>query len=69
MAVTVKVTKEKRMLQGEPNLTEVLELIKTARTLKRQVSLVRGIPTTKKEEEIIQKVLSDLKDQFSIFKV
>lgn len=65
----MKMKKEKKALEGTENSTEVLEFLKSARTLKRQLMLIRGINLESKEEEIIKTVLEDLRKQFSLFKV
>lgn len=61
--------KERKKLNGSINSNEVLEFIKTARTLKRQVKLIRGIRLEDKEEDSIKIVLEDLKKQFTLFRV
>lgn len=65
----MKMKKEKKALEGTDNSTEVLEFLKSARTLKRQLMLIRGINLEAKEEEIIKTILEDLRKQFSLFKV
>lgn len=65
----MKMKKEKKVLEGTDNSTEVLEFLKSARTLKRQLMLIRGINLEAKEEELIKTILEDLRKQFSLFKV
>lgn len=65
----MKMKKEKKALEGTDNSTEVLEFLKSARTLIRQLKLIRGINLEAKEEEIIKTVLEDLRKHFSLFKV
>jgi len=65
----MKMKKEKKALEGTDNSTEVLEFLKSARTLKRQLMLIRGINLEAREEEIIKTILEDLRKQFSLFKV
>lgn len=62
-------TKEKQELAGQENIEEVLEFLKSARMLKRQIKLIRGIKLTEKEEEVVEKVLKELKKAFSLFNV
>lgn len=61
--------KERAELEGSENIEEVLEFLKTARTLKRQIKLIRGIRLEDKEEKIIKNILEDVKKQFSLFNV
>ena len=63
------IRKEKSELANSPNHAEVLEFIKTARTLKRQIKLVRGINLNDKEVEVIKKVLTELDVEFTLFNV
>ena len=65
----MKLKKEKELLNGSSNFEEVLEFIKTARTLKRQVKLIRGISLETREEEVVKTILEDLRAQFTLFKV
>lgn len=65
----MKMTKEKQELVGQENIEEVLEFLKSARMLKRQIKLIRGIKLTEKEEEVVEKVLKELKKAFSLFNV
>lgn len=60
--------KDKDTLTASNNETEVLEFLKTARTLKRQIKLVRGIDLERKEIEIINRVLIELSKEFALFK-
>lgn len=65
----MKMKKEKEILGNSNNAIEVLEFLKSARTLKRQLMLIRGIDLEVNEEEIIKTILLDLRKQFSLFKV
>lgn len=60
--------KDKDTLTASNNEIEVLEFLKTARTLKRQIKLVRGIDLERKEIEIINRVLTELSKEFALFK-
>lgn len=65
----MKMKKEKLILKDTDNSVEVLEFLKSARTLKRQLQLIRGIKLDEKEEQVIKTVLEDLKGRFSLFNV
>lgn len=67
--ILMRQPKEKAMLGNSKNVEEVIEFIKTARTLKRQIKLVRGINLEAEEEQVIKTVLEELKKQFLMFKV
>lgn len=65
----MKMTKEKEQLKGSENVEEVLEFLKSARMLKKQIRLIRGISLEDREEEVVQQVLKELKKEFALFKV
>lgn len=65
----MRMKKEKELLKDTINSVEVLEFLKGARTLKRQLKLIRGIKLDEKEEQVIKTILEDLKKQFSLFNV
>jgi hypothetical protein len=65
----MKMTKEKEKLKGQENTEEVLEFLKNARMLKKQIRLIRGIELTEREEEVVKEVLSELKKEFTLFKI
>lgn len=65
----MKMQKEKKILKNEENIEEVLEFLKSARMLKKQIKLIRGIGLTEKEETVVKTVLKELKDELTLFKV
>lgn len=65
----MKMTKEKEKLKGQENEEEVLEFLKNARMLKRQIRLIRGIELSEHEEKVVKEVLSELKKDFTLFKI
>jgi hypothetical protein len=65
----MKMRKERKALADSENAIEVLEFLKSARTLKRQLMLIRGIQLDECEEQTIKTVLEDLRKQFSLFRV
>lgn len=64
----MKMRKEKAKLKGQENIEEVLEFLKSARMLKKQIRLIRGIDLNEREEEVIKEVLGDLTKEFMLFK-
>lgn len=50
------------------NETEVLEFLKTARELKRQIMLIKGIGLTSDEEQVVGKVLKELTSEMALYK-
>jgi hypothetical protein len=58
--------KETKKLKNSNNAEEILEFIRTARTLKRQIRLVSGIELEQKETNTIKLALSDLKNEIAI---
>ena len=65
----MKMTKDKQKLSGQEHIEEVLEFLKSARMLKKQIRLIRGIELTDQEETVVKEVLGELKKEFTIFKV
>jgi hypothetical protein len=65
----MKMKKEKEKLNGQENVEEVLEFLKNARMLKKQIRLIRGIELTDREEEVVKEVLGELKKEFTLFKI
>ena len=65
----MRMTKDKVKLKGEEHIEEVLEFLKSARMLKKQIKLIRGIELSEFEEEEVKKVLGELKKEFTLFKV
>lgn len=63
----MKMTKEKEQLNGQENAEEVLEFLKSARMLKKQIRLIRGIELSEKEEYVVKEVLRELKMEFTLF--
>lgn len=47
----------------------VLELIKTLRTIKRQLKLVKGMGLTIEEKELILKAMDKIAQEFQLFKM
>lgn len=47
----------------------VLELIKTLRTIKRQLKLVKGMGLTIEEKELILKAMDKIEQEFQLFKM
>lgn len=60
---------ERTKLNESNNAEELLEFIRTARTLKRQIRLMRGIGLELEETDSIKLVLTDLKNEFALFRV
>lgn len=65
----MRMLKEKKLLKEEENVEEVLEFLKSARMLKKQIKLIKGIDLTEKEESIVKLVLKELKDELILFKI
>lgn len=65
----MRMQKEKKLLSEEENVEEVLEFLKSARMLKKQIKLIKGIDLTEKEESIVKLVLKELKDELILFKI
>ena len=65
----MRMTKEKEKLKDQDNAEEILEFLKSARMLKKQIKLIRGINLTEREKQIISEVLDQLKKEFSLFKL
>lgn len=47
----------------------VLELIKTLRTIKRQLKLVKGMGLTAEEKALILKAMDKIEQEFQLFKM
>ena len=65
----MRMLKEKKLLKEEENVEEVLEFLKSARMLNKQIKLIKGIDLTEKEESIVKLVLKELKDELILFKI
>lgn len=65
----MRMTKEKEKLKDQENVEEILEFLKSARMLKRQIKLIKGINLTERENQVISEVLGQLKNEFSLFKM
>ena len=65
----MKMQKEKKALAGEENIEEVLEFLKSARMLRKQIKLIKGLDLTEKEESVIKTVLKEVKEELILFKV
>lgn len=65
----MRMTKEKEKLKDQENVEEILEFLKSARMLKRQIKLIKGINLTDQENYVIREVLGQLKNEFSLFKM
>lgn len=60
--------KVKETLGKSKNAIEVLEFLKTARTVKRQMKLLRGLDLEEKETKIIKEVLDGVNKELSMFR-
>lgn len=65
----MRMKKEKDKLNGQEHIEEILEFLKSARMLKKQIRLIRGINLTEQEEKVVKEVLGELKKEFIFFKI
>lgn len=65
----MRMGREKSLLKGEQNIEEVLEFLKSARMLRKQAKLIKGIQLSEKEETVVRTVLKAIRDEITLFKI